>query len=84
MIPQILESLVFPAVIKPNPQHGAYGVLERDKLEGNCSLDPVVNLRLKSSILLTPLVFLSQRAAVIFPLKEAECYNPLDERVLKQ
>lgn len=39
MIPQIPDSLVFPAVLKPAPQHGADGVHEREKLEGNFSLD---------------------------------------------
>ena len=53
----------------------------RDTLEGNFSLDLVVNLGLNSIILLSPLVFLSQGTAVIFPLKEAECSNPLDERL---
>lgn len=83
VILQILESLIFPAVIKPDPQHGVYGVLERYKLEGNFNLDVVLNLGLNSIVLLTQIVFLSQGAAVIFPLKEAECYNPLDERPLK-
>lgn len=81
MVPQILESLVSPAVLKLDPQHGVYGVHERDTLEGNFSLDLVVNLGLNRIILLTPLVFLSQGTAVIFPLKEAECSKPLDERL---
>lgn len=72
MSPPILESLFFPAVIQPDPQHGAYRVLERYKLEGNYCLDPVVNLGLNSSFHLTLLVFVSQGVAVIFPLKEAE------------
>lgn len=80
MVPQILESLVSPAVLKLDPQHGVYGVHKRDTLEGNFSLD-LVNLGLDRIILLTPLVFLSQGTAVIFPLKEAECSNPLDERL---
>lgn len=81
MIPQIVQSLVFPAVTKLDPQHGVSGVLEREKSEGNLSLPLVANLGLNGIVLLTPLVFLSPGAAVIFPLKEAECSNPLDERL---
>ena len=33
MIPQILECRVSPAVLKPDPQRGVHGVLERYKLE---------------------------------------------------
>lgn len=35
VIPQIPQCQVSPAVLKPDPQCGVYGVLERYKLEGN-------------------------------------------------
>lgn len=80
-LPQILQSLLSPAVIKLDPRQGVSGVLEREKSEGNWGLPLVVNLGLNGIVLLTPLVFLSQGAAVIVPLKAAECSNPLDERL---